>query len=411
MCTSLLEDVRAFLDGCLPQDDQTLLVCETGSRSGAECVIRAHGDPSPMTKRPTLIFDGDCGFCRTWVEYWKSLTGDRVEYLSIEQSRRRFPDLFIEDLRKRVHLVTAERVYAGAEAVIRSLADVPGYGWLLWLYRFVPGFAEVAELLYGLVSRNRGAAMTVTRALWGDRVVRSEYTIAALTFTRLLSFVYLIALASVGMQVRGLIGSEGILPVGAFFDAARAQLGYNAPWRLPSLFWWANTDFALLSIAWGGVAIAAVSVIAKPWGQWQRTIFAILFLYYLSFVSAGQVFMGYQWDYLLLEAGFLAIFLRPERRRVWLFQWLLFRLMFESGVVKLTSRRSSWHNLTALNVHFETQPLPTLDRLVRASGAGLDAQGRRGGDVRDRAGAAVFYLWAAADEAACGHRDSRCCRS
>ncbi|HXJ41802.1 MAG TPA: lipase maturation factor family protein, partial [Bryobacteraceae bacterium] len=303
-----------------------------------------------MMPDSTLIFDGDCSFCRTWVEYWKSLTGDRVSYLSIEASRQKFPDLDVEQMRRRVHLVTPQGVYQGAEAVCRSLAGVPGYGWLLWMYRYVPLFAEIAELFYRITAKHRGTAMTVTRALWGDQVVRSEYTTAGVMFGRALSFVYLVALASIGMQVRGLIGSEGVLPVDMFFKAAQSQLGVNAPWRLPSLFWWANTDFALLSIAWGGVTMAAVSLIAKPWGHMQRTIFAILFLYYLSFVSAGQVFMGFQWDYLLLETGFLAIFLRPERSRVWLFQWLLFRLMFESGAVKLLSHDPSWRNLTALDV-------------------------------------------------------------
>ena len=69
--------------------------------------------------------------------------------------------------------------------------------------------------------------------------------------------------------------------------------------------------------------------------------------------------MGYQWDYLLLEAGFLAIFLKPAYTRVWLFRWLLFRLMLESGAVKLLSGDPSWRDVTALAVHYETQPLPT----------------------------------------------------
>ena len=69
--------------------------------------------------------------------------------------------------------------------------------------------------------------------------------------------------------------------------------------------------------------------------------------------------MGYQWDYLLLETGFLAIFLISSLPRIWLFQWLLFRLMFESGIVKLTSHDATWSNLTALTHHYQTQPLPT----------------------------------------------------
>ena len=77
-------------------------------------------------------------------------------------------------------------------------------------------------------------------------------------------------------------------------------------WKLPTIFWWAQSDFALLSIAWGGVALAAIATLARPFSVWQRGIFAILYVYYLSIVGAGQTFMSFQWDLLLLETGFLA---------------------------------------------------------------------------------------------------------
>jgi hypothetical protein len=85
-----------------------------------------------------------------------------------------------------------------------------------------------------------------------------------------------------------------------------------------------------------------------------------LFLLYLSFIYAGQVFMMFQWDLLLAEAGFLAIFLAGGSRIVvWLYRWLLFRFLFMAGAAKLLSGDSTWRDLTALNYHFETQPLPT----------------------------------------------------
>ena len=81
---------------------------------------------------------------------------------------------------------------------------------------------------------------------------------------------------------------------------------------------------------------------------------------YLSYVYAGQAFMSYQWDLLLLEAGFLAIFLTAGSRIVvWLYRWLIFRYLFLSGVVKLLSGHPTWQDLTALKYHFWTQPLPT----------------------------------------------------
>jgi hypothetical protein len=294
-----------------------------------------------------------------WVEFAQSLTGDSVEYVPYQIAADRFPEIAPGDFQTAVQSVSAEGRFSGAEAIFRLLAGVPGYGWMLWLYRYVPGFAILAEAFYRFVARHRNGFYRITRALWGKRVVRSTYYQASALFGRALSLIYLVAFASFGMQVRGLIGSEGILPVSAYFRIARDQLGAQAYWRVPTIFWWTHSDLALLSIAWGGVALAAISILAKSHSKWQRLIFIILYVYYLSIVSAGQIFMSYQWDFLLLEAGFLAIFLRPSMSRVWLFQWLLVRLIFESGLVKITSHDPSWRHLTALAVHYETQPLPT----------------------------------------------------
>src|SRR4029079_18842775 len=89
-------------------------------------------------------------------------------------------------------------------------------------------------------------------------------------------------------------------------------------------------------------------------------ILILLFILYLSFSAAGQDFLSFQWDSLLLEAGFLAIFLGRTRIIPWMFRWLAFRLMFLSGAVKLISQDKTWRNLSALSFHYHTQPLPTV---------------------------------------------------
>ncbi len=311
------------------------------------------------TTRPVLIFDGDCSFCRAWVDFWRSLTGDSLEYLPFQQAAERFPDLSIEECRKAVQLVTPEGRFPGAEGICRFLAGVPGYGWLFWCHRFLPGFPALAALVYRFIANHRSPAWRFTRALWGSTVRLSTYNIAAEVFSRSLALIYLIAFVSFGLQVRGLIGAEGILPAREFLNAVHRSLGSAGIWRLPTLFWWGNADLTLLSITWGGVALSLVSLLTRAHSRWQRFVFIILWLYYLSIVNAGQIFMGYQWDWLLLEAGFLAIFLQPVKSRIWLYRWLLFRLMFESGLVKLLSHDPSWHSFTALNFHYETQPIPT----------------------------------------------------
>lgn len=315
--------------------------------------------PSLDPQRPVLVFDGDCSFCRIWIDYWKALTGDRVEYVPYQTAAPRFPEVPVSAFRKSVQLFEDGRRYSAAEAAFRLAAMRPGVQWPLWIYRHVPGAAAVTEALYRFVAAHRNAGYRVTRALWGRQVEPPAYTIATSLFARAIALVYLIAFASFGWQVRGLIGAQGIQPVTEFFAEVMRQYGPSGFWQAPTIFWWVHSDLGIEMIVWGGAIIAAVAAIGRPNTSGQRAALVVLFLYYLSIVNGGQIFMTYQWDFLLLEAGFLTLFLKPVWTRVWLFRWLLFRLMFESGAVKLTSHDLSWRNLTALAVHYETQPLPT----------------------------------------------------
>jgi lipase maturation factor 1 len=311
--------------------------------------------------RKILIFDGDCSFCKMWVEFWRALTGNSVEYVPYQTLTGLPAEVPLSDARSRVQLLSGGERYQGAAAVFQLLSPLSPYAWLAWAYKSLPAFAFIAEGIYAFIAAHRNAGYRVTRLLWGRRVERPSYAISSALFARALALIYAVAFASFGMQVRGLLGSDGILPVKDFLGAVRANYGGVAFWRLPTLFWWANTDYTLLAIPWGGFAIALVIAISRrPQSGYARIAFALLWFYYLSIVMAGQIFMSYQWDLLLLEAGFLAIFLRSSWPRIWLFQWLIFRLMFESGLVKLQSGDPAWRNLTALAHHYQTQPLPTV---------------------------------------------------
>ena len=175
------------------------------------------------------------------------------------------------------------------------------------------------------------------------------------TFLRALGAVYFVAFLSLGMQAAGLIGSHGILPFAEYFQMAHQALGAKAYWSLPSLLWLAPTDAGLYA-AWIAGCVAAAIVIA---GLWQRAALAVCLLLWLSLCSAGQDFLSFQWDILLCEVGFLATIADTSRVRIGLFRWLLFRLMFFSGAVKLLSRDPAWRSLDALKYHYFTQPLPT----------------------------------------------------
>ena len=171
---------------------------------------------------------------------------------------------------------------------------------------------------------------------------------------------------SLWVQVDGLIGARGILPVGQFLDWVRGQTGAERYWLLPTLCWISSSDAFLHLLCGGGVLAALLLVL----GLAPAAAAALCWVLYLSLAIAGQVFLQFQWDYLLLEVGLLAIFLVPLRRWrfgrglaaapvvLFLLRWLLFRLMFSSGWVKLASGDPTWRNLTALRFHYETQPLP-----------------------------------------------------
>jgi hypothetical protein len=183
-----------------------------------------------------------------------------------------------------------------------------------------------------------------------------DYALTSEVFVRLLAFIYLIAFASLGVQITGLAGPNGILPFADVLQGLQGEFGSKAWLLMPNLFWLSASDTALLGAAIAG-CIASL-VLAS--GRYQRLASIATFALYLSLYHAGQIFLSFQWDTMLLEAGFLAIFLvsGPTRLVILLYHWLLFRFRFMSGVTKLASGDPSWRDFSALDYYFETQPLP-----------------------------------------------------
>jgi predicted DCC family thiol-disulfide oxidoreductase YuxK len=307
-------------------------------------------------RRPIVIFDGDCGFCRACIDYGRRLTGESVDYAPYQEVSAQFPRIRREEFAQAVKLVlpTGE-IRSGAEAVFSAVAGVPGYGWILQAYDYLPGVAFVSEAVYGVIARHRSAAYTLSKLLWGLPLKPESFRAASWLFLRLLGLIYFIAFLSLGVQSKGLIGSHGILPVGDFLHAVREYYGAARFWNVPTVLWFSSSDAALRAVWVGGACLSALLFLGIEWRALRFALFAL----YLSLDVAGQVFMTYQWDALLLEAGFLAIFLGSSPTVVRLFRWLLFRLMFLSGSVKLLSGDPAWRGFTALPVHYETQPLPT----------------------------------------------------
>jgi lipase maturation factor 1 len=195
----------------------------------------------------------------------------------------------------------------------------------------------------------------------------STYMLTRWIFLRGIGIVYLIAFVSLWVQIIGLIGEQGILPANAFLDAVR-KMGGRAP-SLPTIFWFLGAGNTVLYVTCATGVVASIVLIA---GFAPTLLLILLWILYLSVFTVGRDFLSFQWDTLLLETGFLAIFFAPTNLisgiaketavssvALVLLWWLLFRFMVESGVVKLTSGDSAWRDLTALNYHYFTQPLPT----------------------------------------------------
>src|ERR1044072_3346214 len=145
-------------------------------------------------RKPLLIWDGDCDFCRLWIERWREMTAGKVDYVTYQETADRFPEIPRDEFNRSLVLIQPDgtTVFA-AEAVYRSLAYLPSRKWLAWSYEHVPGFSQVSEAGYGFIARHRKFASAVTRLLWGKDVRRPTYRWAQRWVLRVLGLIYLIA--------------------------------------------------------------------------------------------------------------------------------------------------------------------------------------------------------------------------
>ena len=324
-----------------------------------------------------MVYDGDCGFCKLWIHRWQCATGQLIDYLPSQDAQipQRFPEIPRQEFDTSVQFIEADgSVFSGAEAVFRSLAHNEHYRWLVNFYCDFPIFAKVTDEAYHFVANHRTFFSYATRLLWGRHVERPSYFFVRRAFLSCLGIIYLIAFISLWVQIAGLFGHNGIVPVASNMaalkeEAREAHIGVSRYLQIPTLCWLSASDGFLNFQCAAGTVLAVLVV----FGIAPAPCLFLLWLIYLSLCAVGEPFLSFQWDILLLEAGFLAIFFAPlqwlprhplrekppSRVVLWLLRWLLFKLMFQSGCVKLTSGDPTWRNGTALDFHFETQPLPT----------------------------------------------------
>jgi hypothetical protein len=205
----------------------------------------------------------------------------------------------------------------------------------------------------------------------------TTYWLTRFVILRLLGLVYLTAFLVAAHQIVPLVGHDGILPADTFLQRVAKHFGSveSGFKNLPSLFWWKLSDDWLQGVAWVGVGLSAV-VLA---GYANSLILLVLWGLYMSFIHVGQIWYSYGWETQLLETGFIAVFLcplldgRPFARSappvvvLWVYRWLIFRIMLGAGLIKIRGDEC-WRDLTALVYHYETQPVPNpLSRLLHAA--------------------------------------------
>jgi len=198
-------------------------------------------------------------------------------------------------------------------------------------------------------------------------MTETSYALSAWVLSKGIAICFILAFLALLPQIMGLYGKNGILSVQQFMNVLEEQTGPQRYYELPTIFWFNSTDFFLYAIGVLGLLASTMALM----GFCPPLMMVTAWVCYLSFVNAGQDFLGFQWDSLLLEVGVLSFFLtpwgfewtpwvayEPSPFVRWLFWILLFKLMFLSGTVKILSNDASWRDFTALKYHYWTQPIP-----------------------------------------------------
>ena len=154
---------------------------------------------------PLLIYDGDCGFCIYWVNYWRRLTGNRVAYAPYQEVAPQYPEIPLTAFQRAVQYIAPDgKIASGAEAALLALSHAGGKGFWLTLYRHLPGFAAISELIYAFVASHRAEFYRPSLWLWGRDYEPPRFDLVTWLFLRAIGLIYLAAFVSFGVQALGL---------------------------------------------------------------------------------------------------------------------------------------------------------------------------------------------------------------
>lgn len=327
--------------------------------------------------RPVLFYDSDSQLMRARVARWHRMTIQAVQYIPYDDAHGILPDFLgpppKPDAETLFHLVEDDgEVYTGAAAATRLWKYTPRQDWKYTLAQRYKKPNAILDSWYSQTARHRSVAERLHWLLSGVDEEPPTYYATRWIFLRVMGLVWAIAFGSFWWQAMGLIGSEGLLPADTYMENIGASLEMEAhPVRgfikYPTLLHFAASDLAIHAICGVGLVAGLLLMV----GFLPQLAALACWLAYLSLFQAARDFLGFQWDTLLLEAGFLTIFFAPcvvrprsdqgsvpSLAMLWLLRILCARLMLSSGLSKLGGE--TWMDLSALTYHFETQPLPHL---------------------------------------------------
>jgi predicted DCC family thiol-disulfide oxidoreductase YuxK/uncharacterized membrane protein YphA (DoxX/SURF4 family) len=318
----------------------------------------ADSEPRPSAPRPLLVWDGDCGFCARAVRWLERSTGDRVEIVPYQECTD--PRIPIADCAHAVHLAEPDgRVTRAAAACFRAFSYAPGKRWVAWPYRFVPGFAWLAERGYASVAAHRAGLSQLLRLVSGPDPAPSSWLAARRMLAVLLGLAYLATFVSLGTQVVPLLGVDGIAPAAELAAAGRLEG--------PSVLRVWNGDAVLILLC----ALGASAGVALALGLAPRWALGCGWLALVSLSAASRELIAHDGDLLLLEASIPALLVlpagvrprgrwqtRPATAGMLLLRLLLVRVMLTSGLAKLGGITEPWSSLRGPQQWLYTQPLP-----------------------------------------------------
>jgi hypothetical protein len=302
---------------------------------------------------------------------WRSVIGDAVNVVSAERwvhDHAAF-GLDVDELRaERVRLVVpGEPMFIGAEAVARAHAHPRGEQWRWMVWRAMPPVRWAARGRFAVERRFDRQFAAIGRWMQGAPE-RPRHEVTRWLYLRVLGLVVIAAFASLWVQLDGLIGAQGIDPAADVMQRVSRHAD-DAGWRrfveMPTLLWWRADDGFLRLLCAAGLAAGGLLML-----NLLPAIAVLVAAVAYGSLTATSVFFGYQWDALLIETLVMTLFIvpwhplpgryrgPPSTMGMVTMRLLLFRLMFASGVVKLTSGDPMWAEWTAMTVHYETQPLP-----------------------------------------------------